>query len=255
MCSVIILADQAGLTLTMNRDERRERPDEYPISDQAFSLDDDTSISGLLAPRDGLHGGTWIALRPSALANQISWACLLNAYDTVARNPAWRSRGMIIPRLMAATRPEDILHRSMLRDYPPFHILYGTAALVWQAHWNGHEISQRQINGAEPWQHCATSSSYDATTILPYRQAHFTAWRQAGMSHDPISQIPAINLWRDSHDPAKGIFMSRADAATTSITQIRLPVAEPPSMSYYPANTLSPLRPSWSAPFPDIQVA
>ena len=113
MCSVVIVRFGDIVCVTMNRDEFRARVPELPPARWS---------SGLIAPRDGLGQGTWIGVMPDG-----AWACLLNSYEPVNVSARRPSRGLLVPTILAANDPEQLLHNLDLsvRWMPRFII--GTA--------------------------------------------------------------------------------------------------------------------------------
>lgn len=226
MCTVTLLVRGHGLQITMNRDEQRRRPPE-----EAPTLWPHT---GITAPRDARAQGTWIGMIETG-----HWACVLNSYAPYTPPGEPPSRGQVIAHVLASTAPRAALETLPLAQYRPFRIIVGHRQ-DWQVlHWNGDRLeTEMHSNGKDFMQ---SSSSWEAAMVLPKRQQAFAAWLEMGSPHDEQG-LPSIHRWQEPGEERSSILMARPESHTTSITQIRMPVAGAPSMHYWPADAVSPWR-------------
>jgi hypothetical protein len=224
MCSVSIQCVDETVCITMNRDELRERAPETPPSRWS---------SGLIAPRDAASQGTWIGVAPNGI-----WACLLNSYEPVIQSAYRPSRGLLVPRVLAAQDdPEQLLRFVDLQKYLPFRLIIGIKWNLTLYHWDGKELG-KQVITILPY--FISSSSWRPEKVLVEREIAFRTWQGANMPHD-LAGRPLLHLWQEPDAPESGIFMRRVEAYTTSITQIRLRNGRSPEMGYWPSDNISPV--------------
>ncbi len=207
MCTVSWLPGPDGYTLCFNRDERFTRAAALP---PALRTAGDMPY---LAPLDGDHGGSWLAVNASGLTIGI-----LNRYTTALPPPLPhpRSRGLLVLDLIgAATVAEalDRLARLSLAKTAPFTLL-----LVEPGHparlldWDGErlEIASHASAGL-----LRTSSSVTEPEVA---RARTTTFADAG----PLTVEGLTDLHR-SHLPERGrrsICMHRDDAETRSFSRV-----------------------------------
>jgi hypothetical protein len=161
--------EATGYDLYFNRDERRTRgPEAGP---ERWQQDKVT----ILAPSDGDHGGTWLAVNDHGLT-----VCLLNGY-VESRGPtpeAWRSRGLLVRELADAKDAATVtarLSRDDLAMYPPFVVLaLGPRAPAQLARWDGLEVTvERDADHARP----LASSGHDQAVAQRARAARYAELR------------------------------------------------------------------------------
>ena len=223
MCSVVMQPFGDAFSITMNRDESRARVPELPPTRWS---------SGLVAPRDGSAGGTWIGFMPNG-----AWACLLNSYEPVILSTHRPSRGLLVPTILAAEDPGQRLETMDLSNYMPFRIAMGNACNATLYHWDGKTL-RRQAIFVLPY--FLSSSSWKAEIVLAERNITFRMWQLAEMPHDRLGR-PLLHLWQERDSPETGILMRRIATHTTSMTQIRLGKGQSPGMEYWPSHHLSPV--------------
>ena len=222
MCSVVIVRFGEMVCITMNRDESRTRVPEFPPSRWS---------SGLIAPRDGLHKGTWIGVMPNG-----AWACLLNSYEPVNASAHRPSRGLLVPEILAADDPGQVLQGLELSNFMPFRLLMGSKGGPILYHWDGKTFRPRAIP-ALPY--FVSSSSWQAERVLAERAMTFEMWQQANMPHDHLGR-PLLNLWQEPGSPETGILMEGSETHTTSVTQLRLGTGRSRISSIGPVTSLFP---------------
>ena len=115
MCTLIVLHRCfAGMPLVIaaNRDEYLDRPTE------GFAIRE-TQAGRILAPRDGLVGGTWLGINQSGV-----FAAVTNRH-TDTPDPTRRSRGLLVMDLLDTSTAEDAAGRTESLPpnvYNPFNV-------------------------------------------------------------------------------------------------------------------------------------
>ena len=122
MCTVSIVPTVDGCRLVCNRDERRSRP----IARRPRSQ---TPVSGATWPVDPVSGGTWIGVNDNGLI-----LALLNKTSTpgIVRQPV-RSRGVIVPELLACASMDQVVTRMETLDsrtFEPFRLVVVQRSVV-----------------------------------------------------------------------------------------------------------------------------
>ncbi len=211
MCTVSHCLAPHRLLVTMNRDERRERPAESPprLHNGPFPW---------IGPTDGEGGGSWIGVNSRGTV-----ACLLNGYPTAdLGSKANRSRGGIIPQLLeqgdAGPALEWLSRRFDPTPYQPFKLLvYSTArgeALVWDG-----EGGVRACGAFPSGWGLVTSSSWRQSDVVGWRREKFERWAK-----DPQFNglLPTFNLLREAGKEWWSPLVSRDRSATRSVTQVEV---------------------------------
>lgn len=207
MCTLSIRQSQNALNITMNRDERLDRPAEIA----PFVWE-----SGMIAPQDEQSGGTWIGVHPETRR----WACLLNGYsDHDQTHKPVKSRGAIIPDLLASGHDFTILEKG-LESYHSFRLIYGDADHIHEALWDGEVLMKDTPQLANHWLF-RSSSSWQQDEVLCYRDAVFRRWDETCLTQ---ANIPSFHTSQDQGHETSSILMRRQNPAraTTSITAITL---------------------------------
>jgi hypothetical protein len=231
MCTVTWTArPDEGYQLVFSRDEQRTRPAASPprlTAHAGFSL---------LAPHDPPGGGTWIFANGHGLT-----ACVLNFYDAPAppAPPAdgRESRGRLLQALAASPDPENFGQLLSQLAAPGRHlpclllaISPSARALAWT--WDGRQLTPR----AAPTPGFITTSSFDASRVVPARHAAYAAWRE-----EAAQDLPAFHRAASVSPDAFSVRMSRPDARTVSLTEVVCAPAERLlSMSYFPREADGP---------------
>lgn len=217
MCTVTWLQEANGYQLLCNRDERHTRgPASAPLIQTRAGV-------AFVAPIDSSEGGTWLA------ANQFGLTlCLLNRYQACPSEPAqtYRSRGLLVLDLIAATTTEEVsrrLARIEQTPYQPFTLLGlqpGEASFL--VEWTGQQLGL--ISPAEA-RRPLTSSSFETEQVIESRQ------RQFGQLVAAAGELNAELLYHyhRSHAPVRGAYstcMHRPDAATVSFSWVKVTEAQ-----------------------------
>ena len=109
--------------MAANRDEFHARP----ASPAAWGTD--AAFTDILAGRDLEAGGTWLGVRRDG-----RFALVTNVREGGAHDPAARSRGELVPRVLNATTPPDRAMRDIADTqarYNGFNLLAGDASAVY----------------------------------------------------------------------------------------------------------------------------
>lgn len=213
MCTVSWIHSDDGYRLFFNRDEQlARRPGIAPAIRERHGVK-------FIAPLDGNHGGTWIAVNRFGLT-----LCLLNFYAAAPDGSGneFISRGRLIIDLIDSVDQvsvEDRLPARRLDDFRPFTLVAvqpRRAAEVFQ--WNGIKLTKRRDGELMM---PLTSSSFDALRVINHRRAEFERLRnrKGGLSPGMLYR------YHRRHDPVSGAYsvcMHRNDAATVSFSMVKV---------------------------------
>lgn len=211
MCTVSWVHESGGYQLLCNRDEKRTRLSAAPPT---VIVRDGVRY---IAPRDGDHGGTWIATNERGMT-----LCLLNGLPRTGVGVAEKSRGLFIPELIAAGSLWEMSERVWNGDlscYAPF-VLVGLepgspATLI---EWDGTEKSI--VPYAEPFMP-VTSSSFDPEGVQRARKLEFARLR-AGAQRVDVDLLFAFHENHGAQADAYSTCMHREDAETVSFSWVRV---------------------------------
>lgn len=220
----------------MNRDELRTRGPERPPAHR--------TSNGVtwIGPIDSDAGGTWIGTNEFGVT-----ACLLNAYFPIGAAPeaiqsGAKSRGVIIPELLAHRSYRECaswLNESLdPTQFAGFMLLLVAADSCAHFLWRGHGELQHHAHDEE-WT-CLTSSFIDSTDAEKWRYSGFRSWVEQGAPSK--SGLPLYHLQRDAGKESLSPLMDRDYSVTRSITSIDVD----------PAHTRVRY---WSAPSPNTDPA
>ena len=213
MCTVSWLHTEGGYHLLCNRDERLTR--KPALAPRVRELKE----TRVIAPEDGDHGGSWIAVNEFGLA-----LCLLNRYDDTSDEQAKprTSRGLLIMELINS--PSIAIMRSRIKwmdlsDFEPFTILIlepGSTSLL--AHWTGSECLIENNGESEM---PLISSSFDTRGVTAFRKELYArlAARAERIDED------LLYAFHTSHAPVRSAYspcMHRADAQTVSFSWVKV---------------------------------
>lgn len=206
MCTVSFVPTAAGVCIAHNRDEKKTRPVAAPPS---IIVRNSTK---LLAPVDGLAGGTWIGCNEQGAA-----AALLNgAFIAHADSGPYRiSRGLFLLDMLASANLADYFRTADLNGVEPFTVVIWDDARLTDARWNGSEkfFTEKDPANAHTW---SSVTLYDSP-VLEKRQQWFNDWRQKQTIPDPVS-VSAYHLDGGEGDPAIDLRMNRSGFLTVSHT-------------------------------------
>ncbi|MCH7960456.1 MAG: NRDE family protein [Candidatus Hydrogenedentes bacterium] len=221
MCTVTSFRNDAELLVTMNRDEALVRGAEIPPAVHA-----ETGHSQWIAPADSDKGGTWMGVNEHGVV-----ACLLNAYlpgESLLPDHSheYRSRGEIIPEVMAQASAAESLRwvRESLdpASYPSFNLFVFTPD-------SGHCFTWYRQSGLVtetigPQWHIRTSSGWDSDDVTQWRNERFAAWQKDGCA--TVGTLPTFHLLRVTGEEERSPLMLRSWSSTRSITQARVELAK-----------------------------
>ncbi|MDX2177127.1 MAG: NRDE family protein [Candidatus Sumerlaeia bacterium] len=204
--------EPAAFTITMNRDEARNREPEHPPEWHRSS-----SGVAWVAPSDGRTGGTWIGVNEHGAA-----LCLLNGYRVADAQAGHMSRGAIIPDLLSLGPAEEIMkdlrERYDPRPYASFRLVVAAGRSVHEFEWDG----VGAWGGTEHSGHWVllSSSSVEPEATLAYRRRLFVEWLENGCVRE--GTLPAFHRMSSAGHESESPLMSRPKSATRSITQARV---------------------------------
>jgi hypothetical protein len=215
MCTVTWIQQDVGYRLFFNRDEKLTRKAALP---PRLTARDGVRF---LAPVDGDFGGTWIAVNEFGVS-----ICLLNGANLTgspaAEQATARSRGLLLPELIASPSVDAICDRVRGADLAPFApftiagIGPGQPAVL--AEWDG---SKKTIRFEDEPYFMLTSSSFDTEAVRASRHEEF---RTLVASHRQVD-AELLAAFHASHVPARSAYstcMHRPDAETVSFSRIRV---------------------------------
>jgi len=215
------IQEKNGYQLFFNRDELRTRQLARPPEVQRSGLLE------FIAPSDGDHGGTWIAVNETGLG-----LCLLNGFPapgikTADSHRDYSSRGCIALGAIGSVSVDqvvDTVHELKLDDFRPFILVAiqadGTAL---QVRWSGRVMD---VLPAPPQDRPLVSSSFCTESVRASRETVHDR-----MINDPgPGQATQRHLaFHSSHRPAAGPYstcMHRDDASTVSFSRIEVCASE-----------------------------
>lgn len=216
MCTLTIipLARERGARLAFNRDELKSRPTALAPQVRRFGL------RSALLPIDPVSDGTWIGVNDAGLA-----AAVLNVNELgqqpQSRDP-WTSRGVIVPALLRRGCVDAAFEqaRTLRPEYfAPFRLV-----IVDRSRWGMIRSDGRLLRVHEPRPldqpvFFTSSGLGDQLVEAPRRALFETAM---GSGHDAVSGQVAFHRHRWTSAPHLSVLMNRPDAATVSITTIKL---------------------------------
>lgn len=211
MCTVSWIHRQDGYLLLFNRDELRTRkPASAPRIETRKGV-------GFIAPLDGDHGGSWIAVNQFGLT-----LCLLNRFDDspgeFIRN--YTSRGLLLHELIDCTALEMVATRVTDANWSRFRpftlVALATAQPALVIDWNGSEaITRSHTDSLMP----ITSSSLREGKVVLERKEQF---QEMALERGTVDDELLIEFHR-SHLPERGpasVCMHRPDARTVSMSTV-----------------------------------
>jgi transport and Golgi organization protein 2 len=216
MCTVTLRCSGGSLLLTMNRDERWDRaPEQAPRF-----IPGEPGRPGWIAPFDSASGGTWIGVNDRGVG-----ACVLNGYapadDALRDDPSVPSRGSIIPRILeeqGGDGPARVPANLDFSAYPSFVLLvaspHGGEIVRWE---HGGALTRERVGTG--WSFL-TSSSWKEPDVTAWRRRAFESWLEAGAP--TVYEMPSWHLLAPTGEEAMAPFMTRPNAATRSITAVRV---------------------------------
>ncbi len=207
MCTISILRDNNGLTVTSNRDEVRTR-------NEAGMRQELAEATLRIYPLDAQAKGTWVGTNNYGIV-----ASLLNMYEVDYQGSL--SRGLIIPRLLEFRCLADV-RKWLTQAFEP--ILYSAFVLLvmnkdelYRYRWDGLNFNEELIEFSRFF--LESSSSVDLATTVEYRQRLFKDWQKNGHAEEDIL---AFHCQRDEANASQAVCMAREHSHTKSVSQIRV---------------------------------
>lgn len=227
MCTLSIIAVRSpnggwGFRAVCNRDENRDRPPAKPPAWRP--IPDDALGRKAVWPTDIQGSGTWIGANSGGLL-----LCLLNLNPSpppmLPPPQSLRSRGLVIPSLIAAADAADALGALQELDldvFAPFRLVAvdarASGVRILEARWDREELALAQPVRPPA---CFVSSGLGDALVLPrldlfQSQVAPHAEADASQAQDRFHQ----HAWPDR--PEISVLMRRDDARTVSITTVQV---------------------------------
>ena len=209
MCTVSLVPLADGARMVCNRDEQRGRPAAHPPRVRR------AGNRAAVYPVDPVSGGTWIGVNDAGLA-----LALLNRYRPGDTRVAVRSRGTLIPELLAVGTIAEIRRRltrlleSDATAVEPFTLVAVRQGNLGLATFCGRELRFESRALDRPI--VFTSSSLGDALVTPPRRALFAALVRT--TSRPLEGQARFHRHRWPERPEISICMSRPDASTVSRT-------------------------------------
>jgi hypothetical protein len=215
MCTVSWLRHSDGYVLLCNRDERHTR---QPALGPRINQREGVSF---IAPADGDHGGSWIAVNQLGLT-----LCLLNRYgdEPVEEAERYISRGLLLIELIdgeSAARVRSRIESTNLEEFRPFTLAaISLAEPTLVLDWTGRELRVRsELESHAP----LTSSSIREPEIGIRRREQFQQLISEAVDEEPSQMTDLLWQFHRSHLPERGptsVCMHRAEASTVSVSAV-----------------------------------
>lgn len=211
MCTVSWIHREDGYLLLFNRDELRTRkPASAPRIEQRNGVP-------FIAPLDGDHGGSWIAVNQFGLS-----LCLLNRFDDspgeIIRD--YKSRGLLLHELIDCSNLKMVSDRVVdakclrFRPFTLVTLVAGQPSLL--IDWTGSETITK--NHAESHMPITSSSLREGNVVLE-RKGQF---QEMVLERSRVDEDLLFQFHR-SHLPERGpasVCMHRPDARTVSMSTV-----------------------------------
>jgi hypothetical protein len=213
MCTVSWLHTPDGYHLLCNRDELHTRKRASVPSIQQ------RQCIRFIAPADGDHGGSWIAVNEFGLT-----FCLLNRYGCGARygetKARYQSRGLLVMSLVDCQSLVEVrtrINQFELEEFQPFTLaVLAIAQPALLCDWTGHDLLL-ECHGE--YTVPLTSSSFDEKGVEVCRKRLF---KTLVTEREHLDVQLLLNFHR-SHLPVRSAYspcMHREDAATVSFSWV-----------------------------------
>jgi len=214
MCTVTVVPYRRGFRMMCNRDERRQRPRACPPEIH----DDD----GLMAryPIDPVSGGTWIGVNHAGVA-----VALLNRAPALAAHEPVRSRGVIVPRLLACASLCGAIaevRRLDVQQFAPFSVVMVQDGHMSVADSDGRGLTVSTAPLSMPL--LLTSSSLGDALVDGPRRRLFDSLVLGSRDRLTAQRRFHRHQWRTR--PEISVRMERADARSVSLTMVDVRGAE-----------------------------
>jgi hypothetical protein len=218
MCTLTIIRgwdsspEQSWVRLAFNRDEQRSRPAALPPRIEQIGQ------RRAILPRDPVGGGTWIAVSDAGLG-----FALMNAYPgPELPPPAAKSRGLIIPALLACAALDDAVREALAVDarlFAPFRLIVLNERELVELASDAGQLRLRSRASLDAPQFFASSGLGDQVVEGPRREAF-----EEFLIRQPATcrQQDALHRHRWPDRPHLSVCMSRPEARSVSFTSLEI---------------------------------
>ncbi len=211
MCTVTFIKTSDKVYITSNRDELALRPAALAPEIYAYG-------SGrIIFPKDGLAGGTWMALHENGNA-----MVLLNgAFERHIHQPPYRlSRGLIFLAIFDSPTPVHEFEQIDLDQIEPFTLVIWQQQALWEARWDGRNKTWRTL--PDDVMHIWSSATLYDEAVRHKREAWFARW-QASAPVISTESIERFHEFAGDGDAATDLRMNREGLLqTVSISNITI---------------------------------
>jgi hypothetical protein len=201
MCTVAFLPNKNKYYFASLRDES---PLRKPALPPAIYNTNDVDI---MAPLDGLAGGTWVGT--NHFGNII---VLLNGgFENHFRAKVYRlSRGLIVKALLLEEAPVNAWHQIDLLGVEPFTLVVWQKQQLFELVWDGVQKYCQQLAITTP--HIWSSSTLYNTAAKQQRKAAFLQW---WATQPNLSKQSILDFFRSLKDEQDGFIINRAPTMKT----------------------------------------
>lgn len=201
MCTVIFKPENNKIFLASLRDESPKRARALAPDVRAFRN------VRVLAPVDGLAGGTWIATN-----DRQDVVILLNGgFENHVRAISYRkSRGLIVQELIQSEMPIVDWGLMDLSGIEPFTLIMWSAGMLFQMVWDGKSKHRLKLDATMPqiW----SSSTLYAAEAKEKRKNQFQQW----LAMEPtFSKSSLLDFFKTSMDRKNGFIINRNEIVRT----------------------------------------
>lgn len=211
MCTVSFIKIGEDVFITSNRDEQTARPAALPPKKYAMQS------GNIIYPKDGLAGGTWIAMHENGNA-----MVLMNGGKEahVPHLPYARSRGLVFLEIFDSISPIEMFRNIELENIEPFTLIIWEQNQLWEMTWSGSAKSEERLSEEEP--HIWSSSTLYDLSVREKRESWFHKWygKQKVITKEAVENF---HEFAGEGDLSIDLRMNRAGILqTVSITSILL---------------------------------
>ncbi|GAA4335257.1 NRDE family protein [Flaviaesturariibacter amylovorans] len=211
MCTVTFLPTADGVVLTSNRDEQQKRQRALPPEIHP------TKRGSILFPKDPDKGGTWIAATATGDA-----AVLLNgAFRPHTPDRRYtRSRGAVIPMLLAEPGAAAAFQQNNWDDTEPFTLILYQDKRLFECRWDGQWKTVTELDGSRSW--IWSSATLYPKETMRRREQWFQKWQSEQATLDWHA---VLRFHEEAGDGDRGndLVMNRnGELLTVSITSVLL---------------------------------
>ena len=213
MCTVTWFPTPSGYQLFCNRDESPQRKTAQPPD---RTIEDGMPV---LMPRDGEHGGSWIAVNQAGLSLTLLNNYRYDRHDRAVAVGERISRGVLLEQMSSSRSIEELRGRIRSRamdSFEPWIILAlvpNEPAAIFS--WDGNAVSEAKEGALR----LLTSSSWKFDRVAAYREKWFRQMTSGGRSVDPEAYLD-FHRQREVGFERESVCVVGESVQTVSLTRI-----------------------------------